>query len=400
MAAQVHVHEPDTILELLPQDLQIAILTLLSAEDLRQVGKTCKAFLLVSSHERLWHRLCEEHFGITYKLPGTSWKTTYCQLGQRINVCPHLRWLDDQYLEAVFAKLTRRFESSRVKVVCDGHSLDESKCTIPINNLWMCVTPGCFYVGCGRRDNEHMFNHIKETDHTLTLKLTSLELYCYKCEQWVGGSDKHEMEHHRYLQIREVLARNTDVRFDSALVDRRRKERELPFLREGMRCWVVINPEWEKRWERFIIGDIDDFNEAIDNSQITIEYIMVGGKYSFVSLLTWRHLIEQYGGGPLVLYDSREQQWSFDPSGVEEMYKAAERELKHFSVIREYAVPPLPPPHSLHLRVARGTRRRRNRPQQRGPGRRGGECRGRGRMGRCRGVLERFGRRRVIERLR
>jgi hypothetical protein len=207
---------------------------------------------------------------------------------------------------------------------------------MPINNLWMCVTPGCFFVGCGRRDNKHMFRHIEETEHTLTLKLTSLELYCYSCEQWVGGSEKHEMEHHRYLQIREVLLRNTDVRFDTALVARRRKERELPYLRGGMRYYVIINSDWEKRWERFIIGDTDDFTERIDNSHLTMDYLMAMGPYASVSLLAWQYFCTQYGGGPLVLYDSKEHQWCFDPSGLEEMYAEAELELKRLSLLSNY----------------------------------------------------------------
>jgi hypothetical protein len=323
-----HTHTTGSIIEMLPEDIMVLILAFLPMDEMRNMGFVCKGFHKVLDSERIWSHLCEETFGLTYKLPTETWKNTYKQLStHKVNCCPHLRWLDTKYLPRVFEKLTKHLAKQN-SLLCYGSPEDEAKCHFSTKNLWMCVTPGCFYVGCGRRDGKHMLTHIKNTKHTLTLKLTSLELYCYSCRQWVGGEDKHEMEHLRYLEIREVLSRNTDVTYNQSIVERRVKERELPRLVQAMRYWVALSHEWEQKWERFIIGDDDGFCEKIDNSEITDSYIQRRGSYLMVSLLAWRYYVKQYGGGPLIVYDTADHTWLRDPANLEEMYQAAEEEWK------------------------------------------------------------------------
>ncbi|KAK2860906.1 hypothetical protein Q7C36_005072 [Tachysurus vachellii] len=54
-------------------------------------------------------------------------------------------------------------------------------CSVGGPNLWACLENGCAYVGCGESHADHSTVHSQETQHNLTVNLTTLRVWCYAC---------------------------------------------------------------------------------------------------------------------------------------------------------------------------------------------------------------------------
>ncbi|KAI5612618.1 ubiquitin carboxyl-terminal hydrolase 33, partial [Silurus asotus] len=54
-------------------------------------------------------------------------------------------------------------------------------CKVGGPNLWACLENGCAYVGCGESHADHSTVHSQETQHNLTVNLTTLRVWCYAC---------------------------------------------------------------------------------------------------------------------------------------------------------------------------------------------------------------------------
>ncbi|XP_013775645.2 ubiquitin carboxyl-terminal hydrolase 20-like isoform X2 [Limulus polyphemus] len=84
------------------------------------------------------------------------------------STCPHITIVGDYTKEDIIKKQ----ELNR----CDS-------CLIPGPYLWVCLHRDCLYVGCGEASVDHSSKHFKEKpDHSLTLNLTTLRVWCYLCE--------------------------------------------------------------------------------------------------------------------------------------------------------------------------------------------------------------------------
>ncbi|KAG2461726.1 ubiquitin carboxyl-terminal hydrolase 33 [Polypterus senegalus] len=54
-------------------------------------------------------------------------------------------------------------------------------CKVGGPNLWACLENRCAYVGCGESHADHSTVHSQETQHNLTVNLTTLRVWCYAC---------------------------------------------------------------------------------------------------------------------------------------------------------------------------------------------------------------------------
>ncbi|XP_076360127.1 LOW QUALITY PROTEIN: ubiquitin carboxyl-terminal hydrolase 20-like [Tachypleus tridentatus] len=86
----------------------------------------------------------------------------------QFSTCPHIIIVGDYTKEDIIKKQ----ELNK----CDS-------CTARGPYLWVCLHRDCLYVGCGEASVDHSSKHFKEKpDHSLTLNLTTLRVWCYLCE--------------------------------------------------------------------------------------------------------------------------------------------------------------------------------------------------------------------------
>lgn len=160
---------------------------------------------------------CYRHRGLDFKIESLTWKQLYYRK-LKYRFCPHINRCQ---LRSRFGRILSNLRFSNEKIPRLAEQLDvalmQTKnvtcqgkgCTFGKNHLWMCAEEDCYFIGCGRRDNVHMMNHVKHernepetiealTDrhapkvitynHPITIKLTTMEIYCYQCSAWVGGT--------------------------------------------------------------------------------------------------------------------------------------------------------------------------------------------------------------------
>lgn len=83
--------------------------------------------------------------------------------------------------------------------VCD-------ECNVKASNLWLCLVGSCNYVGCGEAVKDHSSHHAETVGHCLTINLSTLRVWCYKCEMEIY----HDRNHPPFL-IPEKLTKVDDV---------------------------------------------------------------------------------------------------------------------------------------------------------------------------------------------
>ena len=59
------------------------------------------------------------------------------------------------------------------------------ECTEASEN-WMCLHPGCGFVGCSRYINSHFLAHCEKTGHCLGKSFLDLSVYCNRCTEYVA----------------------------------------------------------------------------------------------------------------------------------------------------------------------------------------------------------------------
>jgi len=188
-------------------------------------------------------------------------------------------------------------------------------CQYTFNNLWLCVEENCFHIGCGRRDNAHAMDHFKQTKHSLTLKLNTFEMWCYGCERWIGQKGAKMVEVGSVQELRNDLCSCCHYTPSTDIFNRRQKERDFEQAKKTDKRWAITTVGWVKKWERFIIGDIEHFTEKIDNSALldhTSTAVRPGltcDDYRVFSMSAWDMLVAHYGGGPLVVFDWDQNKW-------------------------------------------------------------------------------------------
>eukprot|EP00494_Astrolonche_serrata_P006208 UN06225 len=56
-------------------------------------------------------------------------------------------------------------------------------CTNKTGENMMCVT--CGKIHCGRSKSKHAIAHNKDSDHPITVGISDLSIWCYKCESYI-----------------------------------------------------------------------------------------------------------------------------------------------------------------------------------------------------------------------
>jgi len=193
----------------------------------------------------------------------------------------------------------------RNSIKCAGKDCQYSYC-----NLWMCTFPGCYHIGCGRRDNAHAAQHNKDNpSHALPMKLNTMELWCYTCKCWPGCLSRSPIEQERVAEIQQMFLEYCKIEVSKELSERRKRERNLPHTRRP-RHNALVPLSWTRRWERFIIGDCDYFFDRI-NTETLLNSAGTGVAsnkfysidYGSTSIEAWVLLASYYGSGPLISYD-------------------------------------------------------------------------------------------------
>lgn len=301
-------------MDTLCDDCIIRIFTHLERLELFNIFNVCKRFKELSVHEEVWHAMCIKEKKIKYKTKSMNWKSMFL-LDDWESLCPHLATLANENLPPLFSRMENATWEKQ-KITCSAEN-----CPYTYNSLWMCTYPGCYHIGCGRRDNAHATIHSENNPHAISMKLNTMELWCYTCRCWPGCLDRHAVEQERVAEIHNMFSEYCRMDYSRELFQRRKKERNLPFV-ECTRHKAVVPSVWNKKWERFIIGDIDDFKDFI-NTEILLnnEGTDVAPNLSYqrdcivISIEAWVYLSDFYGSGPLISYDflGRELKIGADP---------------------------------------------------------------------------------------
>ncbi|KAJ4460496.1 putative ubiquitin carboxyl-terminal hydrolase 33 [Paratrimastix pyriformis] len=51
--------------------------------------------------------------------------------------------------------------------------------------IWICLSPGCLFIGCGRDQRGHSISHAVKTKHPCVMNLSTRTLWCYECDREV-----------------------------------------------------------------------------------------------------------------------------------------------------------------------------------------------------------------------
>ena len=177
-------------------------------------------------------------------------------------------------------------------------------CYQGLPDLWLCMSPDCTFVGCGRYSNRHAFNHYDASGHAVSLKICSLELWCNTCNKWLGTHDAHLCEQ---AQVKEITSRLMDVACTSAFTEnigynqRRQKERSIYGFKRHDTLYFVAK-EWFSHWRAFLMGNGLPPG-PIDNSSLFLNGRLIPDlnlmdDFEIISESNWSRLVEIYTGGP------------------------------------------------------------------------------------------------------
>jgi len=230
-------------------------------------------------------------------------------------ICYHLSQFDDANVN--IEMLSMQLENLRGK--SETLTCIEESCNFPINTLWLCMSQGCGYYGCGRRDNKHSKLHHELTGHPLYLKLNTLEIWCHTCTKWLGDEDSFIGEIQRAQEIRKYFVCNSTMwnplSESKAEFDRRVLERNLTgsFEEDEDFRRYLLPKSWMKLWTRYVIGDEPPPNIPIDNS-----VFVVNGHLNlnhdgccFVTASHWNYFKKNYGGHPTIYFQYSDQTRTF-----------------------------------------------------------------------------------------
>jgi hypothetical protein len=255
----------------------------------------------VVNNGSIWKAFCIRDKGLNFKATQLTWRELYRVDLKKWKICLHLTTPDEEFESVAINLVKLRIDSA-------SRTCIEDACKFPFNTLWLCMTPGCGYYGCGRRDNAHSKNHHKLTGHPLHIKLNTLEMWCHTCKKWTGDdpNNDHIAEIERAGEIRRKivkLATYWNV-MDEKAIERRKMERTLIEQENNDKptfLLYVVEYAWVKEWERYVIGDSDPPQNRIDNSSF------INGRrlnlrdrkdYCYVSPTQWNYFKLTYGAGP------------------------------------------------------------------------------------------------------
>lgn len=125
----------------------------------------------------VWRDICQiKGINVTWKPSWLHWCCLALSLSSSRPTC--------LYLVKFVAMLERNQQLIRKQLDAFNRDLSCRDCSLSTHDLWICLDSECAQIGCGRgRDsNSHAKSHFNGTGHVLTLRLSTLELWCYECE--------------------------------------------------------------------------------------------------------------------------------------------------------------------------------------------------------------------------
>ncbi|KAJ3059170.1 hypothetical protein HDU98_004804, partial [Podochytrium sp. JEL0797] len=258
---------PTHILDIPPEIVFALTSTYLTFTDLISLLQTCRSIhTCLNASPSLWAAMSFKRHGVNYIESGGDWRTTCLS---RNKACPHLSPLSDD-----------RVAKDRVSVYERLMSNEAVQCIIPecdfgIPDLWLCLSPHCASLSCGRTKNKHAVLH-NETHptHSISLKVNTLEMWCYACKKWLGQQGLSPVaECERVNTLAETFTHSTSPQIHtlqhlSQYNSQRHTEREL-FRIEPHAAVRFVSAEFWGRWNLFLMGDEGPPGE-IDNRALVL----------------------------------------------------------------------------------------------------------------------------------
>ncbi|KAI9330969.1 hypothetical protein BDR26DRAFT_689082 [Obelidium mucronatum] len=260
------------MLTLLPPEL----LFLLAFEHLDHrsvvaLSHTCSSIrsLLVQS-QSLWSKLVFQKTGISYIHEGGDWREAYFD-SEFCSLCPHLSTISNMDVMNERAQMFfRLIEGPPELVSCSG-----TDCGIKMPNLWLCCTPKCNTIGCSRATNQHGLRHFEESSHSISMKIDTVEFWCYTCMKWLASPTSLPAERQLIQTLLSTfLAPNREpylsLRKEMSWNDQRNIERETLLLKSTDVDLYLVEIEFMNAWRAFMSTRVAP-PSRIDNSKLLME---------------------------------------------------------------------------------------------------------------------------------
>lgn len=134
--------------------------------------------------------------------------------------CPHLELLrPEETPEGMQKLLLIIFHFTYNLFSAIDHKSECLECRTAIEN-WVCLL--CFGTFCSRFINEHNVLHSVSSDHPLTLSLSDLSVWCYKCEAYIDNPQCYKFKnlvHRSKFDGEELVWSYRDFHIDLAIED-------------------------------------------------------------------------------------------------------------------------------------------------------------------------------------
>lgn len=154
---------------------------------------------------------------------------------------------------------------------------------------------------------KHAYHHHSDTKHHLTMKIQTLEVWCYACNKWIGVYDSHPCERYFVKLISDlylpVLGLSPMIRSMIKENDRRQRERKIFGLSKNDVFYFVAS-DWWRSWRAFLIGN-QSHPPAIDNTVLLennkiMPHLSPMVDFHIFSKENWEIVHDIYGGGPAI----------------------------------------------------------------------------------------------------
>ncbi|ORY06574.1 hypothetical protein K493DRAFT_18303 [Basidiobolus meristosporus CBS 931.73] len=277
----------------LPYEILVNILSNLQHADLLNCSLVCKVLNNVSKEDSLWFGLCCSQKNINFKPPYMSWRELFTT--ELHDVCTHLSQFNQKHLEEKLAQYVSLVDTY-------SHlSCSSGDCTETVPDLWICANKNCQFLGCGRWRGAHALDHFKSTGHALSFKINTTELWCYRCNRWMG-TNCSDIETCRVNEIMSLMATSLPSLYKSEEIARRRKERSISMYQQ-FEVGYFVEQGWMTQWQGFVLGN-NPAPGPITNHRLLTEQgslnpdLVLWEDYSMISQEAWKQFQQIYGGGP------------------------------------------------------------------------------------------------------
>ncbi|KAI9304167.1 hypothetical protein BJ944DRAFT_267244 [Cunninghamella echinulata] len=186
-------------LDLCNLDLLICFTNYLDVHDILAFSSCDRRLYLLLGVESIWKRLCRVNFGITYNHPNQLYRILYQNSYQQKYgrlPCQHISniQIDFNLLLCEFQRLNLDNINNTIQSNEDNNNDENniynfvscSQCyTRGVENLFLCVHPGCRKIVCDNHSRIHARVH-NSNQHGIFFKPNTCELYCHTCVDWVS----------------------------------------------------------------------------------------------------------------------------------------------------------------------------------------------------------------------